>query len=291
MLENDFGELDNDFITLWSRFLLSANFEIFKQIEKLAELGQINAVQSYYHKNSRGVNNTIDKIVESYNGTDFNELLAMSNANVRNEYIEKQLFPNSEAELIEEFCVLESINEINDLRKSAIKAVYFWKAIARAEQLFETRFCPLVGERLVEMNNSIKHSDYSTDRKNNNLLHRLKIKKISKNVRKMLMESFKSYNGNIRKFVEEKPQEAFALGKNCELCNGDKALGYELLSTLAKREFSEKFSNYLKNSQTEKTETKIEKKEQISDEEYIVSRFERCGDDLHFLGDDNGQEI
>ena len=81
MIEYDFNELDNDFITLWSKFLLTNDKKaIIDGIEALAEMGQINAVQSWYLINQGTQNKNIDKILSSYNGSNFNEYLAMANA-------------------------------------------------------------------------------------------------------------------------------------------------------------------------------------------------------------------
>lgn len=49
MIEKDFNKLDDDFITLWSRFFLTYNYDEIKiDIERLAENGQINAIAMYY---------------------------------------------------------------------------------------------------------------------------------------------------------------------------------------------------------------------------------------------------
>ena len=49
MLEHDFNELDNDYITLQSKYILTKDAsQISENLEKLAELGQINAITSYY---------------------------------------------------------------------------------------------------------------------------------------------------------------------------------------------------------------------------------------------------
>ncbi len=49
-------------------------------IEALAELGQINAVQSWYLVKQNQGNRNIDNIVRSYNGSNFNEFWAIANA-------------------------------------------------------------------------------------------------------------------------------------------------------------------------------------------------------------------
>ena len=89
MLEKEVSQLDQDFITVWSRYILldknsidvNALHEIKKELEKLARLGQINAIQSYYLFNPPG-----DKIIDSYvqdlmlkDDLSFNELWAIGN--------------------------------------------------------------------------------------------------------------------------------------------------------------------------------------------------------------------
>lgn len=80
MLEANFTELDNDFITLWSKFILTQDYMLIKNdLEKLAELGQVNAVQSYYLFLEQGdkTNKLIDDIVDNnFKGGNFNYLLA-----------------------------------------------------------------------------------------------------------------------------------------------------------------------------------------------------------------------
>lgn len=81
MLEEDFNELDNDFITVWSRKILTNNTtRIMPALKQLAEQGQINAVQSYYLlKKDDEKSEIIDSIVDSYYGDTFNEELAIAN--------------------------------------------------------------------------------------------------------------------------------------------------------------------------------------------------------------------
>lgn len=76
MLEYDVTELDQDFMTLWSSYLLSGNMD-FPRLTALAELGQINAVQSYYlFANTNQSNAKIDAIIDDYSAADPHQLLA-----------------------------------------------------------------------------------------------------------------------------------------------------------------------------------------------------------------------
>ena len=55
MLYRDFNELDNDYITIWSRLYCGVSMdEIKKYIRPLAELGQVNAVQNFYLLRGKG---------------------------------------------------------------------------------------------------------------------------------------------------------------------------------------------------------------------------------------------
>lgn len=81
MLEYDFNDLDNDFITLWSNYMLyNDTTSIIKPLRILAEKGQINAIQSWYVlKKSEEKSEIIDNIVDGYYGDSFNEKLAIAN--------------------------------------------------------------------------------------------------------------------------------------------------------------------------------------------------------------------
>ncbi|MBQ3494082.1 MAG: hypothetical protein IJA69_01560, partial [Clostridia bacterium] len=80
MLEYEFDNLDDQFVTIWSKYFLYQDESlIIKDLETLAEMGQINAVQSWYLFRTKGDNKVIDQIVESYTGANYNELFAMAN--------------------------------------------------------------------------------------------------------------------------------------------------------------------------------------------------------------------
>ncbi len=81
MLENNFNELDDDFITLWSRQFISKDAtQVEKEMEKLAELGQVNAITAYYTLTGRAgkpTNARIDmKTDEKAYSRNFNHILA-----------------------------------------------------------------------------------------------------------------------------------------------------------------------------------------------------------------------
>ena len=81
MLEYNFNELDNDFITLWSHYCLYHDTAaIINPLRQLAHKGQINAIQCWYLlKKDDEQDEVIDKIVDSFYGDSFNEALAIAN--------------------------------------------------------------------------------------------------------------------------------------------------------------------------------------------------------------------
>ena len=58
MLEKDFNEYDNDYITLWSNYYVNRSEKrIHNYMEALAELGHINAINCYYLLKDNSTNN------------------------------------------------------------------------------------------------------------------------------------------------------------------------------------------------------------------------------------------
>ena len=81
MLEYNFNQLDDDFITIWSHFVLyNDTSAIIEPLQRLAEKGQVNAIQCWYLlKKPEQQNQIIDSIVDGYYGNSFNEALAIAN--------------------------------------------------------------------------------------------------------------------------------------------------------------------------------------------------------------------
>ena len=123
MLEIEFNELDNDFITFWSRKILGYQSKnVYEDIRKLAELGQVNAVQCYYlwTKNLCRYNSVIENHL--YNNTrgdfkriDFNWQLALAFA-INNTALGKQALCNMLAKFdtTQNYLILERALEISD---------------------------------------------------------------------------------------------------------------------------------------------------------------------------------
>ena len=72
MLENDMQELNNDYVTLWSKYVLTNDYNsISKDIEALAEMGQIDAIEKFYLHNDEE-NPIVDYQVKTNKGNDYN---------------------------------------------------------------------------------------------------------------------------------------------------------------------------------------------------------------------------
>ena len=77
MLEYKVHELDNDFITCWCKYLLAGyNESTINELEKIAEKGQINAIQNWYLFKDKGDNKTIDLVLDSLSDISYNDILA-----------------------------------------------------------------------------------------------------------------------------------------------------------------------------------------------------------------------
>ncbi len=239
MLEYDFNELDNDFITLWSKYIMTGgDMRLCKDIEQLAELGQINAIQSWYLIKGKDVQNeTIDNYVnefEKHNGPSANELLAIAHRYYSQE------------------------------NERAYK--YFSdRATGIMGGQFESNSNPLYGQRYYELYipaleidyneayNNAKHSGRTVnDPWDGPIPESLAISKefdrkitscarVLKGIRKALISTYKDGNTS--------PQVTYALGKNIVLFKDylqtstkTNARGLELLTDLSKRPLSFKQS-------------------------------------------------
>ena len=114
MLEYNFNQLDDDFITLWSNFVLYHDTGlIIEPLQRLAEKGQVNAIQCWYLlKKPAQQNQVIDDIVDGYYGDSFNEALAIAN----------RIYARTKLELIE---LKKQIAEYHDKgQKLALTEMY-----------------------------------------------------------------------------------------------------------------------------------------------------------------------
>ena len=172
MLEYNFSALDDDFITLWSQYILyNDTSAIIKPLITLAECGQINAIQCWYLlKKPEEQNQTIDNLVDSFYGDSFNEALAIAHriyANTKSELKElkeqiaywhnlgKQLYLKEakKGNLIEEQDNIHFISMNTAIKQ--FKETEYAKQLIKAAQLTEDAAensrSALIWERLFEL--------------------------------------------------------------------------------------------------------------------------------------------
>jgi len=79
-MEGRHTALDDDFITVWSKYMLTLNEdEMMPAITALAEMGQLNAVAKWYlHKNPSEHNPKIDLVADRVNGYGINDTLVLA---------------------------------------------------------------------------------------------------------------------------------------------------------------------------------------------------------------------
>ena len=266
MLEYDFNELDNDFITLWSKFLLTNDKKaIIDGIEALAELGQINAVQSWYLINQGKQNKNIDKILSSYNGSNFNEFLAMANA-IDSKEINRDI--NVAIQYADDFCEKYIANRNNVLVGYLNDNSRYYKylkssfAVAR-----DVQNNILVEERLAELLYYYAAELPLTDSERRKYLR--PAKKVAKEVLKK-MEYILNKEENVYEFLKNKPQLAFAVAKNhwfFSKKDKEKVFATDVLTDLSNRELSAETKKKIEEIKSRLLEvieeTKAEKKQSL----------------------------
>lgn len=78
MLEYNFTQLDDDYVTVHSRYLITCDVNlVIDDIEKLAEKGQLNAMRFWYLVRTQGQNSKIDNIACQLKGENYNEMLVL----------------------------------------------------------------------------------------------------------------------------------------------------------------------------------------------------------------------
>ncbi len=238
MLEYGFNELDNDFVTLWSKKIVSGEDTIiFRDLTKLAELGQINALQSWYLlAKDNDDNAVIDNIVDNLGNSGANELLAIAHKDFFKNDRWKQMCAWGEMPGFWT-ATSEEEREADELRCEILSSPYgnySGLAIEMYYNNYEKTHNPLVLERFYEMMGGRTELDkklISIDVRASSIEFR--------KLRKTLLEMYEQDKNNVA--------AAFALGKNLTLFKANsklKALGNQILTELSKRELSKTLQDY-----------------------------------------------
>ena len=211
MLENNFNVLDNDFVTLWSKYLTTGNLNL-ETLAMLAELGQVNAIQAYYLKECDEPlfpNYTIGDKCEAL-PKDYSGRLAKINMEYGSRFPAR---PDANDVFLDKF-----YGEIV-------------KVLTLAKIEYEENNNVMAGEDYLEMlYEEIYNPENADPRRNIDIL--------AKEVREKLQEKY---------FSLAEPQYAFALGKNMMYFAENKDMfkdGIAMLQDLAKRNYSKKFTKY-----------------------------------------------
>ena len=238
MLEYGFNELDNDFVTLWSKKIVSGEDSlIFEDLTKLAELGQINAIQSWYLLAKRGDDNeVIDNNVDNLGNGGANELLAIAH---------KDFFKNNRLNQMSEFYFLKTEwdrTEAQDVRMKEVKyalmrsdyiskletstEMYYHNYANTLNWLMMERYYEMIAAR-TEILDEVQGYGIKISKR--------KLKKL----RGALLELYEEDKSNVA--------VAYALGKNLILFKSSifqRAMGSQILTELSNRELSKTLQNY-----------------------------------------------
>ena len=218
MLEKNLNELDNDFITLWSKYLTTGNLNL-DTLTRLAELGQVNAIQEYYlnEEDAMFPNHTIAKNCEKL-GNDFNGRYAKACGNY--------LINTRENPRATRMFLNGPMGEMA-------------KALVLAKMDYEEKGNELSGETYLEMLYSLSEANLDE-----NALRDLS--KLAVEIREKLEKGYERLG---------EPQYAFAIGKNMFLIGETAEIlkgGENLLKELANREYSKKLTNHTLESDLER---------------------------------------
>ena len=248
MLEYDFNELDNDFISLWSKYLLTNDTsKIMKNITKLAELGQINAIQSYYILTDEE-NKQIDSFTNKTNLPDVNSASAnLILAKTHRLYQELQRDLECLREIkdrnTESYHTL--VREFNEKILTYLCGVETY--LKAASYHYGLTRNALVAERLIEVSegvgkNNLKHlkdaNEYCNSRLDLSDTYKPQLF-LKSTVAKLLKDMYVAEPKN--------PQVAFAYAKNLlffSFGGKKKAEACSILQELSERELSETLRNY-----------------------------------------------
>ncbi len=269
MIETNFDELDDDFITLWTRQFLSNDFtQIENEMEKLAELGQVNAINAYYviaiNADKQTTNAKIDALTdEKAHSRNFNHIFNIARKLCATDPSGKEL-----AALIEKYNhEIDEINEIkfkiNHLHLMFDNARYVRlseeldEVEARHEKTIEKFLCNEVIKKEIE---AIK-ACYQLAKETNNpyvmekyleLLEGAPIDAsefVERDERQFKREVAQTHK-ELAKRYQSNPtsQNAYALGKNLVFFSKkekNKQAGLEILTKLAERPLSKTLTNYI----------------------------------------------
>lgn len=240
MLEHDFNELDNDFITIYAKILLNGpDKQALEDLERLAELGQINAIQKWYeHTRFVRQNKAIDRLAREISGYGPEQMLVKSNYSMINNH--RKLDLDEWYELYRKSSIWRTRKEdarMKDLEFGLTNSDYincFYDAIRLCIDRYEYNNNLLFAEKYFELvisqtkaHGLLTGEEYIID------------KKEFLEVRNRLLGMYNK---------ETTPANiAFTLAKNLTLFKASrkqKALATKILTELSNRKFSKKFEDY-----------------------------------------------
>lgn len=216
MLEDrkNLTELDDDFITLWSNYIIYQDRDIILPfIENLAENGQLNAIQSWYLlKNPEAKNEKIDKIVDGFDlSSSYDKILAMANRSYDKNreqisYLEETI-SNLHKKDIEESDAFSHRrkNELLQVLSSTSYAKYSKEALKKGLSILDTAKSPIVAENYLEMVSAFP-----------NYLYYSFNEKMIEQIKSYLLEEYKN--------SPDDPTVAFALAKHLHFFGNDKTM-------------------------------------------------------------------
>lgn len=234
MLEQreDLNKLDEDFITICSNYFLYQDKElILPLIEKLAENGQVDAIQLWYLlKNPESENAEIESIVDAFDTSDnYNNILSQA---IREYAKNRDQIDNLEKSILEfnkkdvednDSYSFRRKNELIRYLSSTSYAKLSKLALKQATQLFEETNSPIVGEKCLEMSTSVP-----------NLFGHKISDKTTNEIREALMDSYNNYpNDPAVCFSFAKYLNYFGQSENIPMNN---QLAMDLFSELSSRE-------------------------------------------------------
>ena len=249
MLEYEFTDLDNDFITLWSKYIVTKDSSIIiNDLQKLARLGQINAVQSWYLFKESGDDKAIDSIVSGYTGGSYNELFAIGNYNTtirQNKDKHNNLMDDlryfAERQDIRDYELEEKAREV--IKNSPCVYPFYnakESALYQAKTLNDYTIFQRANEMLLVYAKHIPLISWQNEA----------IKEVISNCKVIRKKLLKKYNDCLKqnpKFtVNDNPQLCYALAKSIIFLSDaiptskkEKELGIFLIKQLAEREYKQ----------------------------------------------------